>query len=703
MRSVSILVVAAAAILTVLATGIGAKKVENCTAPGYVSPTGLTSKHEICTTSAMRDAEKKAKEEADKITGGFSATSVNAEQRNGKALMNKILAMTSGGEFPQDDAINYVQALIVLIVPPAAFFLLNLCCCFWCSCMRGCCWICPGCCRCCKCLPSDEHTYSKCSKCAPGLVWLILTLCVFVFAIMGVITGTYKLVDSSSTSVCTWDNVYIRFTAFLSNVEAPLNQLDKNFQSAVEDMKNATEFPASLEQGLVDVGDSLAVVVGWSEKAKDRANAGLTGNDPLKPKPECIDSWTKIIEKAENAKKSTYDSAEELNNVLRDIQKTIKKDIVEQSADVRKTIADSKISITDMKKQLNESMNPEDLGMFTYAQVSRAQRDNAAFSQWGWIFLVVVFAIIGIVGMTMCKIEVNYEPDGLHPRSNPNLSGNAMKLNTLGGCCARFASLSWCIYLVFAIFGALFALIFLPLTAVVSDACLVLPELPKRLGEITGAPTIQNISDTCWNKTGNLFDGFGINEVMNTDDIDFGDLASSREDPEISTKGLDLLEQALNDMKSEMKYCYDEANSDSSERAVDNLRTSIDTSRTKVEQAEKNFAEDTTAERIANRGKDLIFTVDEAICQFRNAATCNFIAVAWEDVSNLICNEVNASISNMALYELLVAALAIPYALAMLCLNKRLGGHGPVKMDDTYAVDAKEINAIELADGAYYN
>ena len=52
------------------------------------------------------------------------------------------------------------------------------------------------------------------------------------------------------------------------------------------------------------------------------------------------------------------------------------------------------------------------------------------------------------------------------------------------------------VFLVFAIFGALFALIFLPLTAVVSDACLVLPELPKRLGEITGAPTIQNISDT---------------------------------------------------------------------------------------------------------------------------------------------------------------------------------------------------------------
>merc|ERR1719421_2190868 len=213
-----------------------------------------------------------------------------------------------------------------------------------------------------------------------------------------------------------------------------------------------------------------------------------------------------------------------------------------------------------MKKQLDSTMDPgpKGLNMFAFADVSRKQRDNAAFSQWGWVFLVVVFAFVGILGMLKCKSERNYEPDGKHPRSNPKLSGDAMKLNTIGGCCARFSSLSWCIYLVFATFGALFALIFLPLTAVVSDMCLVLPTLPQQLGEITGAPTIQNISDTCWNSTGNLFDGFGINEVMNTDDIDFGDLASSREDPEISTKGLDLLEQALNDMKSEMKYCYDE-------------------------------------------------------------------------------------------------------------------------------------------------
>jgi len=228
----------------------------------------------------------------------------------------------------------------------------------------------------------------------------------------------------------------------------------------------------------------------------------------------------------------------------------------------------------------------------------------------------------------------------------------------------------------------------------------VLPDLPKRLGEITGEPTIQNISDTCWSTDGNLFDGFGINEVMNTDDIDFGDLDSKRENPEISTEGLVTLKKAIDDMKTRSRVCYDSANTNN---AVDKLYASIEFSKLNVSQAETNFKEDDTAEKIAEGGEAIIGAVDEAICQFRNASRCQFIAEAWKETSLLICKEVNASISNMALYALLIAALAMPYTLAMLCLNKKLGGHGPVKMDDTYAVDAKEINAIELADGAYYN
>jgi len=522
---------------------------------------------------------------------------------------------------------------------------------------------------------------------------------------MGVISGTYKLVDSTSVSVCTWDNAFIRFKAFLTNVEKPLNRLSSKFSEAVTDMKGDTVFPPELTQGLKNLGDSLGVIETYASYAEQAAKANQ--NTAIASiKKECEDSWTSIIDQSKSAKESTYKSAEELNDVLKDIQKMILDNIVEQAEPVTETIDSASGSISDMKNQLDSTMDPgpKGLNMFSFAELSRSQRDNAAFSQWGWVFVVIVFAIFGVLGMLKCKEERNYEADGVNPRSNPNLNGDAMKLTTIGGCCARFSSLSWCIYLVFAIFGALFALIFLPLTAVVSDLCLVLPTLPQQLGQITGVSSVQSISDTCWNETGNLFDGFGLNEVINTDDIDFSDLANSRKNPKIGDEGLVALKKALDDMKTTnniTKACFDAANTNND---VDEMYKAIAFSRSNVTRAEDNFKEDKTAENLQKSGEAIIFAVDEAVCQFKNAATCYFIKTTWDDVTNLVCDEFNASLSNMALYELLIAAMAIPYTLALLCLNKKIGGHGPVKTDESlYSVDAKEIQAIELADGAYYN
>jgi hypothetical protein len=489
MRTTASLLVATVAFLAILATGADAvshaKKKKNCTAPGYERPADLESEHKLCTTSAVGDAEAKANAAADSVTGGFRATDVGAEARGGEKLINDLF----GGDLANDDIIAYVRALAVLVAPPAIFLILNFCCCFWCSCMRGCCWLCPSCCKCCKCLPSDERAYSKCQKCVPALVWLILSLCVFIFAIMGVISGTYKLVDSTSASVCMWDNAFIRFKAFMNNVEQPLGRLGTKFSEAVDDMKGNTAFPPALTQGLNDLGDSLGVIEAYAVAAKNASNTSISA---------CPESWQNIVDASEEAKEGTYKSAEELNDVLKDIQKMILDNIVSQSGPVTEKIDEASSAIADMKKQLDDTMDPgpDGLGIFQYAQIARDQRDNAAFSQWGWVFLVVVFAIFGILGMLMCKKEVNFEPDGRHPRSNPTLSGDAMKLTAIGSCCARFGTLSWCIYLVFATIGALFALIFLPLTAVVSDVCLVLPTLPQQLGDITQVSSIQNISDT---------------------------------------------------------------------------------------------------------------------------------------------------------------------------------------------------------------
>ena len=56
-----------------------------------------------------------------------------------------------------------------------------------------------------------------------------------------------------------------------------------------------------------------------------------------------------------------------------------------------------------------------------------------------------------------------------------------------------------------------------------SDACLVIPTLPQNIGRLTNNPEISQITDTCWNQTGNLFTGLGLDKEIKVDGIDFSE------------------------------------------------------------------------------------------------------------------------------------------------------------------------------------
>ena len=61
--------------------------------------------------------------------------------------------------------------------------------------------------------------------------------------------------------------------------------------------------------------------------------------------------------------------------------------------------------------------------------------------------------------------------------------------------------------------------------------------------------------------------------MINTDDIDFGDLSSSIANPEISDEGLVKLKELLDDMQQDLTYCFDAANTNN---AVDNMYIAIE-------------------------------------------------------------------------------------------------------------------------------
>ena len=206
-------------------------------------------------------------------------------------------------------------------------------------------------------------------------------------------------------------------------------------------------------------------------------------------------------------------------------------------------------------------MNPRKMGgqnLFTFAEQVKSNRDASAFAFYGWVPIVVMFGFIAIAAMKFFNDIVLVDLGDV--RGNQDMGGKVKKLTHLGACCSRFGTCSWCLTLFFGIFCALFAIFFIPFAAVGSDACLVIPSLPTRLGELSGNAQIGQITDTCWNKTGNLFEGLELDQSIDLNAINFTDFNEQFANNKvvIDKSGLDDLKDALAQVADE---CYEKVRS----------------------------------------------------------------------------------------------------------------------------------------------
>ena len=74
-------------------------------------------------------------------------------------------------------------------------------------------------------------------KIVPVAVWSLLAMLVFIFAAVGIASGTHELNDSLVGGICQIDNTYLRFTDFLDGVIVPMDQLNNDFAKAVVDLE----------------------------------------------------------------------------------------------------------------------------------------------------------------------------------------------------------------------------------------------------------------------------------------------------------------------------------------------------------------------------------------------------------------------------------------------------------------------------------
>jgi hypothetical protein len=329
-------------------------------------------------------------------------------------------------------------------------------------------------------------------KIVPVAVWSLLAMLVFIFAAVGIASGTHQLNDSLVGGICQIDNTYLRFTNFLDEVVVPMDQLNNDFAKAVVDLEAASKqnetLSAMVKPGIPDKFDEIVTAAtAASTQAKDTSGYGGA---------TCDTAWDEISTQIKTARDSSEDAANKLNDALIDAQTQIDTSIVGAAGPAKDAIKSGKEAISDLKKQLNDMMNPRKMGgqnLIAVAQSIRDQRNSMAFGAFGYAFISVFFGVLAIVGMKMCT-EEKYIEEG--PKSNRNLTEEVIQLNCMGRCFSRFGFCSWWLILFFGIFSALFAIIWLPFAAAGRDMCQVLPGLPRDLGKWTGQEMIVSITDT---------------------------------------------------------------------------------------------------------------------------------------------------------------------------------------------------------------
>ena len=452
----------------------------------------VKSKEKVCETVIASANSAKVRE----LTGSVSAADLNpmAAARGGKRFISNYL---NGCGNDDDTLMTYVNAVLMLAAPAAVFIFLNYICCVCCTCCHVCCNL-PPCynkCNFCKCMPRTTSHYSFCEKNCPVGGWLIVSLLMFIFAIVGIVNGVYAMQDSMVGGVCQIDNTYERFTDFLTKIKTPLVTLRTDFTKASTNLATAAKIDPALSQNVADISTLFETLATNAKAAKTAVESDQLISEAVKG--QCATAWKAVADAATSAQKASVDSATSLKTTLEKVQTTLNDGIVGKSAEATKAIKDGEDALDAMQRQLDGIMNPRKMGgvnLISVAEEIRKNRDNGAFGFFAWVFIVLFFSVIGTVGMKLCTEEKMVDEG--ENRRNPNMEGDVNHLTFLGRCCARFSCCSWFLVLVFGISSAFFAFVFLPVAAMGNDVCEVLPTLPRDIGVWMGNGQLTKITDT---------------------------------------------------------------------------------------------------------------------------------------------------------------------------------------------------------------
>jgi len=416
--------------------------------------------------------------------------------RGENLLLKRLRIATSPDDFNTDFVMEYKNGLIVLAAPGIALAVLAflavpfVCCCHKCCCKAK--------------KAKGEYTFT--SKIVPAVVYVVLSLICVGLAFAGV-AAIGQMTNGLTGSICELETMLMDLDEFFTNATDPLFELANATtvygNEIIDVFLGLTDVAGGMDD-LVEALGNMSTYVGTISIPDLPARRMLTSNaDMIADLQTQINDAATAINDTANA---ILDPLFATKNLVETNVVAIQSELVSAANSAKETVASLKADMgyASMEQFINDAKSLGSTYMETSAPVSYGFFSFVFIGCFAGIFALVTF-------FTPCKFD-----DKL----------------------ARvFLLLSWNLTFILVIVFFLLSGIFLPISASLSDVCVVVAELPKnfsqnlgplfpdlRGGQVSSSPMegidpFEIIQGCFANPAPGIFDTLNLKEKFNMDSI----------------------------------------------------------------------------------------------------------------------------------------------------------------------------------------
>jgi hypothetical protein len=605
--------------------------------------------------------------------------------------LDPIIAGALGGEAASADTVTaYITGIVLFAAFPFVMCMCNGCSGF-CHCFARIIaqLLCPtSCCfACCMCRPRTNKPYEKAEKLWPVALWMGFSLACVITAIYGTSGGTGQFQPTFVRGSCLVDTTRVKITTFIDQFKKPVVAFKDKF-GELSDFTSATVgTTAPIETAINELVAAYADVSATADPT-GKNYVSTYPNDNSDGDAGCNTPLAEIRKLTTAASDAASESGTEFKTTMSGIATSVSDTMVGMKSDISSAIDDAAKLIDDLKAQVDDTMQTS--SDILLAQAMELENNpnimsSVSFSAFNWIYLCIMAFTFGFILILLNSHTHFVEAGKIH--SNPKMEGNVLDIGHVGSCGSRIGAWSWCCVFIFAAVASGLGAAFYPISKVYADVCVVIDDLPLKLGDmmggsssstspaassrrLSGGMNVNNILETCW-ADGSIYDAMDMATLIpiNASEMfsGFGGVPGNGALGPESKESLDALASAID---TSLEKCAAAKSALLSKLAVVN---------TKTDALETSIADYKLV--LSTIEVNAVDVLEAQIDQIR-CVKCGFLKVIWDETYGVVCKQALRAMVIFAESMVAIGFLAFWVGMLQLLILRRWGGHGPIKAHD---------------------